>query len=1488
MNLWIIYLISALLLLVSSVNAQHESLMGNEERQLYSSDELYLKFKEGEKIDLYTYLKSKVLGIEAIEKTFQIDDPILNTCYKLKLEKNTSIQEVEEALTALSLVEYCEKVPIHYTSLIPNDYTTAQWNLAAINAPNAWDITTGDTNIVIAIVDDAVRLSHEDLQANLWTNFNEIPNNGIDDDLNGYVDDIHGYDVANYDNNPAPPSTATNGHFSHGTHCAGIATGTTNNGIGMASIGYHCRLMAVKTKRDASLGSSLQAALSGMEYAIAAGANVVSMSFGSYRGSATYQLLIDYGTAQGIVFVAAAGNDHSTAPMYPASYRHVISVGATQLGDAKAGFSNYGATIDVMAPGQGIYSCLAGGDQAYGTLSGTSMACPLVAGLVGLMLSKNKELPPAVIEQCLKSTCDNIDAANVSYIGNLGAGRINARAALDCLPGIHADFTTEHPQVCIGATVNFIDQSTNSPTTWNWTFSGGTPSTSTAQNPAVTYAANGNYAVTLTVANAIDTSTVIDTVYIRPPTLTFSDSLSILAGYTVWIKAEFTGFPPYNFSYSDGNNTYTINTVQSPYYFSVSPSSTTTYTPISVSDRDCAGLVQGVAHVEVDTLSPLPCYYVNGQVRISENESGFTGPLSGTSPYWGGSMCTIGDLDLDGVNDLAVASAASNAVWILFLNPDGTVKRQQRITQNVGGFTGNLAGAVNFGSALDTLGDFDGDGVMDLVVGSHYDLGGGSIWLLYLNRDGTVKGHSKLSSTTGNLNLPWQHTLRFGASVTALGDLDGDGVTDIAVGASGNLNAAINGVFIVFLNSDGTAKGYQRIGKNAGGFNLAISNSSFFGGDLCSIGDLNQDGVMDLVVGNYTASYNVGEAYVLFLNTNGTVQNYTVLADSAWSIPLNFSWSTFFSSGIEALPDMNGDGIQDLLISASDRGRGEAYIFYMNRSGRVTGYIPYGHNLSNFQGIISGNFFGARLAYLGDIDNDGRTEIAVSQVGHQTRRGAVWILDLQQCCSINADFELSSTCLQDTVTFLNQTTTVGGTTVDYWAWSFGNGDTLTGIEQPIYHYTDSGTFQIQLIAGNFSGQSCMDTVVKEVQINAELNINYPDTIYVCPLEVVELATTQGICGAFPYTYQWNTSTGLSDSTSAAPQLAISQSRTYYVTVTDALGSSIIDTIVALVLPNCCVKQAHFSLHKAVYCLGDSLVINNVSLHNGATSYVWKLDGVVFSNAAVPLVPVVANTAGRHELSLVLQDSCGIDSSYISFVVLPEVEVDLGNDLNLCAGGTAVAGVPAVYGYDYVWSPNIGLSHANAAQTWVSPTTTMTYHLEVTNEWGCTGRDTLAVIVGTATIDTSVTNTGLSLVATASPATYTWINCHDQTVVPGATQQTFTPNANGSYAVVIHQNGCVATSACHNIVLTTVTQTTATNTWELYPNPVGYTTTIDLGMAYPWVELSLVDCSGKQIFQSNYTDKKTIQLNTASLAKGVYFINIQTPNQQEKYKIIKID
>ncbi|KAA0009195.1 MAG: PKD domain-containing protein, partial [Thermoplasmata archaeon] len=377
-----------------------------------------------------------VTGIEKIFKNKAIQN--LSNIYKLTLEKNSNILAVAREYEKDPHVEYAEPNYIYHTCVIPNDPDfDLQWALNQpsdhdIDAPEAWDIETGNKHVVIAIIDTGVDYNHPDLAGNIWINEDEIPDNGIDDDGNGYVDDIRGWDFVNTTASVWPGEDGTirdndpMDFHGHGTHCSGIAGAITNNSIGIAGVCWNCSIMAVRAGYKGSDGGGYlenDDSAAAIVYAVDNGANVISMSWGSYYSSNLIKNALDYAYNNGVVLVAAAGNDNVSTKHYPAGYDNVISVSATDSNGVKAIFSNYGSWIDVAAPGVNIYSTYLNG--TYTSLSGTSMACPFVAGLAGLILSKNPSFSQEEVRTILRSTTDNISSSK--YVG---IGRINAYKAM--------------------------------------------------------------------------------------------------------------------------------------------------------------------------------------------------------------------------------------------------------------------------------------------------------------------------------------------------------------------------------------------------------------------------------------------------------------------------------------------------------------------------------------------------------------------------------------------------------------------------------------------------------------------------------------------------------------------------------------------------------------------------------------------------------------------------------------------------------------------------------------------------------------------------------------------------------------------------------------------------------------------------------------------------------------------------------------------------
>jgi subtilisin family serine protease len=317
---------------------------------------------------------------------------------------------------------------------LPNDANFSyQWSFhntgqaggtpgADINAPAAWDISTGSNSVVVAVIDTGVLYTHSDLSPNIWDNTDELPGNGIDDDHNGYIDDVRGWNFVNSSNNPIDDQE-------HGTHVSGTIGAVGNNAIGVAGVNWQVKIMPLKAFNEYGEGNTSDAILA-IEYANANGASIISNSWG---GGLYDQGLKDVIDASPAVVVCAAGNsginiDDNKNPVYPAGYSsaNIISVAATDNKDLLADFSNFGtSSVDLAAPGTNIWSTNLDGNYTW--KSGTSMATPHVSGVAALVKSVNPRLSALQIKNII---LNNVDVKS-SLSGKVNtSGRLNAYTAV--------------------------------------------------------------------------------------------------------------------------------------------------------------------------------------------------------------------------------------------------------------------------------------------------------------------------------------------------------------------------------------------------------------------------------------------------------------------------------------------------------------------------------------------------------------------------------------------------------------------------------------------------------------------------------------------------------------------------------------------------------------------------------------------------------------------------------------------------------------------------------------------------------------------------------------------------------------------------------------------------------------------------------------------------------------------------------------------------
>jgi thermitase len=387
-------------------------------------------------------------------KTLSIGIESNQHIYIIEFPEGTNIHQVIDEYYKTNEIEYAEPDYVGTSGgnqgLTPNDqYFSRQWGLnnvgtfslspsirgADIEMKNAWNIEQGDSKVIVAIIDTGVKLDHPDLAGRIWQNLRENPNNGIDDDRNGYIDDVHGWDFVNNNNNP------TDDH-GHGTNVTGIIGANGNNLIGYAGVDWNCKLMILKALDNNNSGFFSWWA-EAIYYAVDNGANVINMSLGATSYSNTLQNAVNYAINNNVTIVASMMNTNSNTVNYPAGFSNVIAVGATNPNDTRSSpffwssstGSNYGNHISVVAPGNYIYGLDYESNTNYSRYwGGTSQAAPHVTGLVSLLLAQNPKRTPSQIKSIIETTAeDQVGNPNEDTPGwdrYFGHGRINAFKAL--------------------------------------------------------------------------------------------------------------------------------------------------------------------------------------------------------------------------------------------------------------------------------------------------------------------------------------------------------------------------------------------------------------------------------------------------------------------------------------------------------------------------------------------------------------------------------------------------------------------------------------------------------------------------------------------------------------------------------------------------------------------------------------------------------------------------------------------------------------------------------------------------------------------------------------------------------------------------------------------------------------------------------------------------------------------------------------------------
>lgn len=1083
--------------------------------------EIILEFKLNASIEQVNGTATTgIMTVDELDKRFGVTDiqRVLGGIFKFVVPEDADVISISREYEADPSVEFAEPNYIYRSFALPNDAKyTLQWAHQVIQSEPAWDIETGDPDIVIAIVDTGVDWDHPDLATNIWNNTDENLD-GKDTDGNGYIDDVRGYDFVDTTASVYPGEDGTirdndpMDFHGHGTHCAGIAAAVTDNSIGVAGMSWNCKIMPIRAGYKDPYGYGVLEAddiAVAIEYAANNNANVISMSWGGYDISKTVKEAIEYAYSKGAVLVGAAGNSDTRLKSYPAGFDNVIAVAATDSSDAKAWLSNYGSWIDIAAPGVNVLSTVF--NDAYASWSGTSMSAPFVAGLAALILSKNSTFSNEDVRNILRSTTDPV--ISDEYIG---LGRINAYKAVKRNTTLHSNLDSSLDDVIVQDVISINGTASCSgfhmykvyygfgayPT--SWTQIGSTQYSQVVNGVLATWdtslVINGIYSIRLDVVD-INGQVTEDRVVLKVDN-TLQD------GWPIYLETDAILASPVVYDFDkNGKNELVVATYGPP----GDPYGGGRVYVI----RSNGEIVRGWPFVTSSGISGTPAIGDLNNDGIPELVVSdwynvyvlhFDGSIVAGWPksfgFWVGQTPTLSDLDSD------------RFLEIIFSTDEGRIYAWNHDGSGVEGWPVTLSGVGKTSGVA--VGDTDKDGYIEIVVNTENNK------TYVFNHDGSVAdGWPQFIPSVAwwaNVNRP-----------PALADLNGDGYLEIIRDSGDKLNV---------LQHNGTIlSGWPK-------------NIEMYGNNAFSLGDLDSDELPEIVFGR---SGDFG-CYLYALNGDGSDV-------AGWPISLPYPIQTPC-----VIADIDSDSSQEVIVRGDiDR----IYVFNSDGSSVEdwpktiedfyhSGTLSPSPLVSDLDGdrdieIVALSFFNS--IYVWDLPGAyDPSKIEWPMFRHDERHTGLYVQPLPPIA--NFTWTPSVPKVGESVIFDASSSAPNGGEIVSYEWNFGDSQCAFG-KIVSHKYTSSDTFMVTLNVTNSKGISDVEQkqilVVQPHSPKAEFTV-IPETANVG--KSVEFDASTSLPGwngthEMPVTeYRWDFGDG-NKTTTSTPIVyhSFSSSGTYYVTLT---------------------------------------------------------------------------------------------------------------------------------------------------------------------------------------------------------------------------------------------------------------------------------------------------------------------------------------------------